>query len=132
MYNTLFLSGKVTGDPNYREKFKKEKIRFESLGFVVLTPCVLPSNGFSYSQYMVMTETMISCCKYIHFLKDFRESKGALVEFRRCFQYIDGVPKIVDNLGKVISYKHDFFDYGGGSYPYRKYIQPIDKYLWRN
>lgn len=104
---TIFLSGKVTGDENYREKFAKEQKYFEKLGFVVLSPCVLPSEGFTYEQYMTICEAMINSCDYIYFLEDFVESEGSMREFDKVFKNQissngESKPKIINKVGKIL------------------------------
>lgn len=44
----VYLSGKITGDSNYRQKFNTMTEELLSYGYVVFNPAVLP-DGFEYS-----------------------------------------------------------------------------------
>jgi len=77
--DTIYLAGKITGDPVYREKFNKYKDIFEALGYIVLNPAILP-DGFEYEDYMTICFAMIDVCKAIAFLPDYKDSPGALRE----------------------------------------------------
>ncbi len=47
----VYLSGMITGDSNYRQKFKAMAEELLSYGYVVFNPAVLP-DGFDYEDYM--------------------------------------------------------------------------------
>ena len=47
----VYIAGKITGDPNYRDKFIAGKRAMELEGFTVLTPSVLP-DGMQPEDYM--------------------------------------------------------------------------------
>lgn len=34
----IYIAGKITGDPKYRERFREEAERLEGLGHIVLNP----------------------------------------------------------------------------------------------
>lgn len=77
---TAFISGKVTGDDDYIQKFRlceKECLR---KGIVALHPALLPERGFTYEQYMTMCRAMIDCCDSMIMCPDWRDSSGAKVE----------------------------------------------------
>ncbi len=38
----IYLSGKITGDPNYRDKFAKAEAHYKTFGHAVMNPAVLP------------------------------------------------------------------------------------------
>ena len=44
---TVFITGKITGDPNYREKFNKAQKELEEEGYIVLNP-EKSALGFEY------------------------------------------------------------------------------------
>nr|DAP20327.1 MAG TPA: N-deoxyribosyltransferase [Caudoviricetes sp.] len=77
---TVYLAGKITGDPNYREKFKIATEWLEAQGYIVLSPTLLPSVGFEYEAYMRMTLAMLKECDQVYFLSDWEESNGAKQE----------------------------------------------------
>ena len=78
--NKLFLSGKITGDPDYRRKFYDAGYVLTSAGFAVMNPSALPSEGFSHDEYMKVTMAMLSVCDAVCLLPDWIESKGAQME----------------------------------------------------
>jgi len=75
----VYLAGKITGDPVYREKFNKFQKALESIGYYVLNPAILP-DGFEYEEYMSICFAMIDVCEAVAFLPDYRDSPGALRE----------------------------------------------------
>ena len=76
----IFISGKITGDPNYREKFEKAEKELTAQGYLVMNPAVFPE-GFTWEEYMKITLTMLSVCDIIYLLPDWNESRGAQEEF---------------------------------------------------
>ena len=78
---TVYLAGKITGDTAYRAKFCEAKELLEEHGYIVLSPAVLPAEGFSWSQYMNMGSAMLAECDQVCFLPDWRDSRGALCEY---------------------------------------------------
>ena len=45
---TVYLAGKITGDPFYRSKFYEAQKKLEEGGFIVVNPALLPSEGFTW------------------------------------------------------------------------------------
>lgn len=82
----IYIAGKITGDPNYREKFQKAKNALEAKGYTVLTPSVLPG-GMTPADYMRICFAMIDSADAVFFLHDWASSKGARLERQYC-QYI--------------------------------------------
>lgn len=80
---TVYLAGKITGDPFYRSKFYEAQKKLEAGGFVVVNPAILPSEGFSWEAYMRMSSAMLDECDAACFLPDWIDSKGAMYEFGR-------------------------------------------------
>lgn len=76
----VYIAGKITGDPDYREKFKKAQEELEKEGYIVLNPAILPE-GFTWEAYMNMTEPMLKESDRVCFLPDWKDSKGARAEF---------------------------------------------------
>lgn len=77
---TIFISGKITGDENYREKFGQAAGVLEEKGYIPLSPAILPE-GLSYGAYMRICAAMLIECDGVLFLPDWIESKGAREEF---------------------------------------------------
>ena len=81
----VYLSGKITGDAGYRQKFEAVQNELTSYGYVVFNPAVLP-DGFEYEDYMSLDLLILSRCDAIYLLRDWKNSPGAkreLEEARR-------------------------------------------------
>jgi len=90
----VFISGKITGDANYRMKFKKAQELLESQGHLVLSPAVLP--WIPWESCMRITLAMMKEADTIVFLPDWCESPGARIEYY--YSLLLNKPKIL--LGK--------------------------------
>ena len=103
MNNKVFISGKVTGDPNYALKFEaacvvvsREKFfdrygspnlsyKYGHFGFVPIDPCELtimgmPIHGWPWWVCMIRTLWAMLGCSYVYMLHDWQESRGARIE----------------------------------------------------
>lgn len=78
---TLYLAGKITGDPYYFTKFYNAQKKLEEGGFIVVNPALIPAEGFTWEAYMRMSGAMLAECAEVCFLPDWKESKGAKYEF---------------------------------------------------
>ena len=76
----VYLSGKITGDSNYSQKFSTMTEELLSYGYVVFNPAVLP-DGFEYSDYMALDLLILSRCDAIFLLRDWKNSPGARLEY---------------------------------------------------
>lgn len=76
MPKKVYLSGKITGDSNYRQKFNAKTEDLLSYGYVVFNPAVLP-DGFEYEDYMDLDLLILSRCDAIFLLRDWKSSLGA-------------------------------------------------------
>lgn len=72
---TLYLAGKITGDPYYFTKFYNAQKKLEECGFIVVNPALLPAEGFTWEAYMRMSGAMLAECAEVCFLPDWKESK---------------------------------------------------------
>lgn len=72
----IFLSGKISGDKGYREKFHKKEKELLGMGYFVMNPAILP-DGFRYEDYIRICFSMINACDGIYLLKDYKESRGS-------------------------------------------------------
>lgn len=81
-YMTIYLAGKITGDPYYRDKFREAAQELEAEGHIVLSPAILP-NGFSYEAYLRLSSAMLDECEAVCLLPDWKESFGATYEYGR-------------------------------------------------
>lgn len=76
----VYVSGKITGDPNYVEKFTKIQRALETTGYTVLNPIIYPE-GLTWEEYMHLSYAMIDCADIIYLLPDWEDSKGAKLEY---------------------------------------------------
>lgn len=72
---TLYLAGKITGDPYYFTKFYNAQKKLEEGGFIVVNPALLPAEGFTWEAYMRMSGAMLAECAEVCFLPDWKESE---------------------------------------------------------
>lgn len=79
----VYIAGKITGDPNYREKFAAFAEIEQKRGNVVLNPAVLPL-GLTQAEYMRICFAMIDCADEVSFIPDYKESTGARLEWDYC------------------------------------------------
>ena len=82
----VYIAGKITGDPNYWEKFQWAQEDLEGQGFVVLNPAELPE-GMRPADYMRVCFAMMDSADLVAFLPDYKESRGAQLEWTWC-QYV--------------------------------------------
>lgn len=83
----IYIAGKITGDKNYKTKFKRAEKLLRSLGHSVMNPAwIAPSDDFTWTDYMQISGMMQARCNAVYFLKDWKDSEGAKIEFKRCHQ----------------------------------------------
>lgn len=79
-HKKIFISGKITDDPNYKEKFNAVAERLAEFGYIPLNPAILPQ-GMTVSEYMKIGLAMIDCADCVLMLKDWQDSRGAKIEY---------------------------------------------------
>ena len=72
----VYIAGKITGDPGYRDKFAAAEIQLGGKGHTVLNPAELPE-GMAKADYMRICFAMIDVADAVIFLPDAAESAGA-------------------------------------------------------
>lgn len=82
----VYLSGPITGVPNYWKAFEKAEENLRNLGYNVLSPAKLPQ-GMDNSQYMQIDMAMINAADAVYFLPGWENSRGATLERAYC-EYI--------------------------------------------
>lgn len=83
----VYIAGKITGDPGYRDKFAAAEIQLGWKGHTVLNPAELPS-GMSREDYMRICFAMIDVADAVVFLPDAADSAGARLERAYC-EYVE-------------------------------------------
>ena len=72
----VYLAGKITGDPNYREKFAAAAKKLEErAGVTVISPAVTPE-GLKKADYMRICFAMLESADTAVFLPDWEDSPG--------------------------------------------------------
>lgn len=81
----VYLSGKITGDPDYKTKFAAMEKKLTEQGYQVFNPAVFP-NIFEYEDFMILDFMALSFCEAIYLLKDWKDSKGAVREYKEALR----------------------------------------------
>lgn len=78
----IYLSGKITGDEGFAEKFKAKEEELSSRGDYVFNPALHP-DMFTHGQFMQIDLLALSFCDSIYLMDNWRDSKGAKMEFEQ-------------------------------------------------
>lgn len=78
----FYLSGKITGDPDYREKFRKaaERLQARHPDAWIINPAENLPDGCPYWAYMRICLAQVEACDAIFMLDDWLHSQGAAME----------------------------------------------------
>jgi hypothetical protein len=76
----IYICGKVTGDPNYYEKFLKEEDRLYSFGYEPFNPAACILRNEEWPKAMRIAIRMMLLCDGVSLLPDWKKSKGARIE----------------------------------------------------
>ena len=79
----IYIAGKITGDPKYRDRFREEAEKLEGLGHIVLNPAEL-LEGMSKAEYMRICFAMIDRADTVFLLPGWQGSAGARLEQAYC------------------------------------------------
>jgi hypothetical protein len=80
---SIYISGAITGIPNYRDHFTREADRLDALGWQVVNPAELDLGpGATWEAYMKLCVPMLCPCDEIRMLANWEGSKGAREERR--------------------------------------------------
>lgn len=75
----IYLAGKITANPEYRQQFASAKMKLEAEGHIVLNPAELPE-GMSKAAYMRICFAMIDVADEVRALPNWYYSPGASIE----------------------------------------------------
>lgn len=75
----VYIAGKITGLKGYKKLFSEAEKQLKLNGHKVMNPSILP-NGFEHDEYMKICYSMIDVCDAIYFLRNWSDSKGAIME----------------------------------------------------
>lgn len=76
----VYISGGITGVPDYIERFARAEQHLKSLGHKVFNPTCIP-DIFEYTQFMQIDLIALSCCEAIYMLNGWEKSNGAQLEY---------------------------------------------------
>lgn len=80
----VYLGGKITGDPDYRKKFRDAARKLSRcMGAKVITPAEQPE-GMKPEDYMQICFAMLGRADAAAFLPDWKDSGGAKLEREYC------------------------------------------------
>jgi len=82
----IYISGKITGDPDYKDKFAACARDLEKAGYAVANPAVITDE--SWDRAMRKALKMMLDCDGVALLPDWMDSRGARIE-----------KELADNLG---------------------------------
>ncbi len=75
----IYIAGKITDNPGYKEQFAEAEKELRDKGHSVMNPAVLP-DGFEHHEYMKICYSMIDVCEGVYFLRNWQDSVGAVME----------------------------------------------------
>lgn len=81
MKKKIYIAGKITGDPDFKQKFERVAHYFRARGYAVLNPTVLSQDGMLPADYMRICLPMVDSSDIVYFLSDYVNSNGAQIEF---------------------------------------------------
>ena len=79
----VYIAGKITDNPDYKEQFAKAEAKLTGEGHTVLNPC--KNDGFTYREYIDMGLCELMRCDAIYMLNGWMGSQGARLEFLYAF-----------------------------------------------
>ena len=82
----IYIAGKITGDPEYKEKFERAADAITKFGHMPINPATAP-DCLTAQDYMRLSFAEIDAADMVVFLKDWKDSAGAALERTYC-QYI--------------------------------------------
>jgi len=77
----VYISGKITGDDNYKQKFDEAAKLLSDFGFTPINPTVICDPKWTYTKQMHTCLNTLFKCDAIYLLDDWRESRGATAEY---------------------------------------------------
>ena len=79
----IYISGKITDNPNYKAEFEAAELALKIAGFQPVNPAEeqLP-DGATWADYMRQDIKLLCDCDAIYMLNGWRESAGAKIEHK--------------------------------------------------
>lgn len=76
----IYIAGKITGNPDYLDHFRRAMLKLRQAGQLVITPTILP-DGLDHAEYMHICYALIDVSDAVFFLDNWKQSEGARDEF---------------------------------------------------
>jgi hypothetical protein len=76
----MYISGKITGNPDYKQQFSEAAAIVEKSGYTPLNPANLPQDAFEWQGYMNIGLAILRECDAVCLLPNWPESEGARIE----------------------------------------------------
>lgn len=122
MPKTIYISGRITGEPNFKEIFNAAEKKLVELGYTVINPVGFEKEmtelniELSYENYIRYSLTKLDGADTIYMLSNWTLSKGACVElfyaksmFKKVYYEIDHPIQFYDMIHNAFS--HEFYLY---------------------
>ena len=99
----IYISGAISSDSNYKEKFKAMALRLETAGHTPISPTDLPT-CLTEGEYLQLDHLLIGFADAVFMLDDWTKSKGAMIEYELAIHmnkpvYFQGSAKNEQALG---------------------------------
>lgn len=78
----VYISGKITGEPNFKDIFSLAEYRLKNEGHEVLSPLAIANVKLSYDEYLKIDYAMIEVADAVYMLKNWKDSAGAKLELQ--------------------------------------------------
>ena len=82
-YKYIYISGTISGDPNFEEKFEKAAKRLVELGWnywYIVNPAKECNQAWPWWRCMLKDLRLLWKCGYVAMLPDWNDSRGARIE----------------------------------------------------
>ena len=79
-HEVVYISGAISSDPNYQEKFASAQMVLESLGYHVISPTMIPPY-LAEDEHMDIDIVLVSVCDTLCLLPDWTKSNGSHTEY---------------------------------------------------
>lgn len=80
----IYISGKVTGTDDYKERFEAAADHIRNIGFTPVNPvaldAILPKDETTWEQYMQADMGLLRACEAIYLIPGWEDSTGARIE----------------------------------------------------
>lgn len=109
MRRKWYLSGSVTDDPDFRDKFAYAEYQLKKRGFKVLNPVKHEKDGKKWSYYLKKDIRKLTRCQGLILLDGWENSKGAKLELKVAqeldfkvieFNCLTGLWRVVEEVNK--------------------------------